>query len=385
MKLTYAGIIGCGFMGTSHLENLRRISNVSIGAVSDISESKAAILAKEYHIPRVYADWCEMIDDPNIEVIHNCTPNHLHYEINKAAILAGKAILSEKPLTNGSRESAELVELAKKQGVLTAVNFNYRNYPLIRHARQLIRSGDLGEIYLVHGHYLQDWLLYQSDYNWRVDAKVGGASRAIADIGSHWCDLIQFLIGGKITKVFADLHTVHQKRLKPHSEVDTFKGKESAEVAKGAVVTVKTEDAGTVIFQTDQGIRGVFNVSQVSAGHKNCFDFEINGSRMSIAWHQEEPNRLWLGYRDKSNEELVKDPALLSPESRAFAHYPGGHPEGYPDAFKNLFIHFYQALRDGKSINEEVDFATFEDGYQENRIVDAVLQSHREKRWITMG
>lgn len=384
MEMTNAGIIGCGFMGTSHLENLRRIPNMNIIAVADNSESKVSILAKEFHIPYCYTDWQELINNPDIEVIHNCTPNYLHYEINKAAILAGKAIISEKPLTNSSRESAELVELAQKKGILTAVNYNYRNYPLMQHARQMIKSGALGEIYLVHGHYLQDWLLYQSDYNWRVDEKLGGASRAIADIGSHWCDLIQFLLGDQITRVFADLYTVHHERLKPQSEVDTFKGKDSSKTIKGVTVAVRTEDAGTVVFQTDKGIRGVFNVSQVSAGHKNCFDFEISGSRMSVAWKQEEPNRLWLGYRDRPNEELVKDPALLSQESRAYAHYPGGHPEGYPDAFKNLFIHFYQTLRDGRTIHDPVSFATFIDGYQENRIVEAILRSNQKQCWIEL-
>jgi len=384
MEMTITGIIGCGFMGTAHLENLRRIPNVNIIAVADNSESKVSMLAEEFHIPHCYTDWQELINNPDIEVIHNCTPNCFHYEINEAAILAGKAIISEKPLTNSSRESAELVGLARKKRILTAVNYNYRNYPLMQHARQMIKSGALGEIYLVHGHYLQDWLLYQSDYNWRVDEEMGGASRAIADIGSHWCDLIQFLLGDQITRVFADLHTIHQKRLRPQTEVDTFKRKASKETTKGVEVTIKTEDTGSVIFQTNKGIRGVFNVSQVSAGHKNCFDFEINGSRMSVAWKQEEPNRLWLGYRDRPNEELVKDPALLNSESRAYAHYPGGHPEGYPDAFKNLFIHFYQAFKDGKNINDQVGFATFEDGYKENQIVEAVLQSHQKQRWIDL-
>ncbi|MCF7740174.1 MAG: Gfo/Idh/MocA family oxidoreductase [Candidatus Marinimicrobia bacterium] len=382
MKTIKTGIIGCGFMGQSHIENIRRIPNVEITAVSDIVENKRRKLAESYNISKVYKNWHELAKDPEIDVIHNCTPNHMHYEINKSAIQEGKAILSEKPLTNDEQRSEELLKIAKEKNILAGVNFNYRNYPLIQHARQMIKNGEIGQIYLVHGHYLQDWLLYKSDYNWRVDKKKGGASRAIADIGSHWCDMLQFLTGKKVVKVFSDLNIIHKTRYKPASESETFRGKEVDR--NGNEIEVNTEDTGTVIFQLEDNIRGVFNVSQVSAGHKNCFDIEINGSQMSIAWTQEEPNKLWMGHRDKPNQELVKDPALLNSESKSFAHYPGGHPEGYPDLFKNMFLEFYEAFRNNKTIEDKVNFPTFEDGYQENRIVEAVLKSNNEKCWITL-
>jgi len=382
MKIIKSGIIGTGFMGAAHLENLRRVPGLQVLAIADKKLENARALAEKFNIPLAYSDWKELIDHPEIEVIHNCTPNNLHFEINKAAILAGKAVISEKPLTNSVAESEELVRLARQKNVLNAVNFSYRNYPITCHARQLVVDGKLGDVFLVHGHYLQDWLIYSSDYNWRVETESGGASRAIADIGSHWCDLVQFITGQKITEVFADLVTIHETRQKPKMEVETFKGKEIIQQEAIEEVAVKTEDAGAVLFHLGNGACGVFNVSQVSAGHKNCFDIEIDGSRMSMVWKQEEPNQLWLGYRDKANEIVVKDPSLLTEESRPFAHYPGGHPEGYPDAFKNLFLNFYAAQREGKSANDAQNFPTFEDGFQENRIIEAVLKSHQEKRWV---
>jgi predicted dehydrogenase len=380
MNNVKVGIIGAGFMGAAHLENLRRIPGVEITAIADINMSAAQKLAEKFSIAHVYETWQELIADPEIHSVHNCTPNTLHYEINKAAILAGKAILSEKPLTNTAAQSEELVRLAEEKNVLNAVNFSYRNYPLPRYARQLVSNGNLGKIFLVHGHYLQDWLIYPEDYNWRVDVKHGGASRAVADIGSHWCDLVQFITGQKITAVFADLETVHKTRFKPDAEVETFKGKEQSQLKGLREVPVETEDVGMVLFRLESGAKGVFTVSQVSAGHKNCFKIEIDGSRMSLQWDQEEPNQLKMGFRNKANEILVKDSSLLEGESTDFIHYPGGHPEGYPDAFKNLFLNFYATLIKKTPVN----FPTFADGLLENRIVEAILKSSSQKMWVNV-
>ncbi|HAE87819.1 TPA: dehydrogenase [Candidatus Marinimicrobia bacterium] len=382
--MIHVGIIGAGFMGSSHLENLRRVPGIKVLALADSNKASAQKLADMFNIPRVYSDWKELLHNPDIQAVHNCTPNYLHFEINKAAILAGKAIISEKPLTNSVAEAEELVCLAEEKNVLNAVNFSYRNYPMPQQIKELIDEKKVGDIYLVHGHYLQDWLLYPNDYNWRVEPEWGGESRAVADIGSHGFDLIQFLTGQNMTAVFADLQTIHKTRLKPQEEVETFKGKETGKSSDVKEIAVKTEDAGIILFKLEKGGMGVFTVSQVSAGHKNCFDLEINGSRMSVSWNQENPNQLWLGYRDKANEVLVKDPALLTKESAAYSHYPGGHPEGYPDAFKNLFLNFYSAYRNKKPADTEQNFSTFKDGLQENRIVDAILQSHREKTWINL-
>lgn len=383
MRIIKTAVVGSGFMGAAHIEALRRIGGVEIVAIASDDVKTANILADTYSIPNIYDSWQKVIDNKNIEAIHNCTPNNLHFEINKAAVLAGKHILSEKPLTISSKQSSELIELVNSKGVVNAINFNYRFYPLIQHARSMMIGGELGDVYFAHGHYLQDWLFYNTDYNWRLETEVSGDSRAIADIGSHWCDMIQYVTGLKIKKVFADLFTIHEKRTKPKIAVETFKENEIDLSKNSNEIEIKTEDGGTVIFQFENGRRGVFTVSQVSAGRKNNFQFEINGSKKSLSWNQENPNELWIGYRDKPNELLIKDPSLLNSDAREFAHYPGGHPEGYPDGPKNLFIQFYDFIRSEKDPDAEKPlFATFEDGYYENKIVESILESSIKQSWI---
>ncbi len=385
MKTIKTAVIGTGFIGPAHIEALQRLGGIQVVAIASREVERAQALAGRFAIPKVYGEWKEIIDDREIAVIHNCTPNNLHFEINQAAILAGKHVISEKPLTMNSKESAELVKLAAKHGVVNAINFNYRFYPLIQHARAMANKGELGEIYLVHGHYLQDWLFYDTDYNWRLETEISGASRAVADIGSHWCDLVQFITGLKINCVFADLVTIHQTRKKPKETVETFKGKEQTAAQAYEAKAVKTEDAGIVMLRFENGARGVFTVSQVSAGRKNCEWFEIDGSKKAIAWDQEEPNQLWVGYRERPNETIIKDPALLDEAARKYAHYPGGHPEGYPDGPKNLFMNVYNFIRDGKDPRkDQPDFPTFADGHWENKIIEAVLKSNKAKKWVAV-
>lgn len=384
MKEIKTAIIGSGFMGGAHIEALRRIGGVRIVMISSDDVNNGEALADKYSVPRFTNNWKEVIRSSEVDVVHNCTPNNLHFEINKAAILSDKHIISEKPLTITSDQSLTLLQLLKKHNVVNAINFNYRFYPIIQHAKSMIESGDIGDIYLVHGNYLQDWLYYKTDYNWRLENNLGGDSRAIADIGSHWCDMVQFLTGSKIKKVFANLVTIHKKRIKPSKAVETFKGKE-INATKGKDVTIKTEDAGTVLINFENGATGVFAVSQVSAGRKNHFSFEIDGSKKSFHWNQENPNELWIGYRDKANEVLIKDPSLLSDTAKKYASYPGGHPEGYPDGPKNLFNSVYDFIRERKNPRtDKKDFPTFEDGHLENRIVEAILKSNRNKEWINI-
>lgn len=383
MKKIKAAVIGTGFIGPAHIEALRRIGSVDVHGIASLDTEGAKALAGKYSIPNVYARWQDAVMDREIDVIHNCTPNNLHFEINKAALTEGKHVISEKPLTMTSRESAELVKLAKEKGVVNAVNFNYRFYPLTQHAKSMVEKGELGNIFLVHGHYLQDWLYYNTDYNWRLDTEISGESRAVADIGSHWCDLMQFITGSRIKRLCADLVTVHKTRTKPLQEVATFKGKEEKASGNFEEVEIKTEDAGSVLLQFENGARGVFTVSQVSAGRKNNFVFEIDGSKKAVSWNQEEPNSLWIGYREKANEVLIKDPSLLNENARRYAHYPGGHPEGYPDGPKNLFMNVYDFIQQGKNpIKDKPDFPTFEDGHLEIKIVEAILKSNKEQKWI---
>jgi predicted dehydrogenase len=377
MKAVRAAIIGTGFMGSTHAEALRRIPGVEIAAVASHRRERAEALAGRFNVPTATDDWRQVIRDDAVEVVHNCTPNDLHFAINKAALEAGKHVVSEKPLTTRAGESAELVRLAAERGVVAAVNFNYRFYPLVQHARALVRRGDVGAVHLIHGHYLQDWLLYATDYNWRLEGEAGGPSRALADIGSHWLDLVQFVTGLRIERVFADLFTVHATRQKPAGTAETFRQGEGETEA----VPVTSEDGGNVLLQFEGGARGAVTVSQVSAGRKNHEWFEIDGAERALAWNQERPNELWIGRRGGPNEVLIKDPSLLADEAQAYAHYPGGHPEGYPDGPKNLFRNVYHAVRAGGP-PEEPDYPTFADGHRAVRLVEAALESHAAERWV---
>ena len=383
MKILKSAIIGSGFMGAAHVEALRRIPGVEVVAIASDDYKRAREIAEDYDIPNVFDNLKDAINHPQVEVVHNCTPNFLHFEINRAAIQAGKHIISEKPLTVTSQEATQLVDLAKSKKVVTAINFNYRFYPLIQQVRQIISSGELGQIYLIHGHYLQDWLFYDTDYNWRLETELSGNSRAIADIGSHWCDMVQFISGLKIEKVCAQLTTIHKQRKKPKQAVETFKGKEELIQDQFEMINIKTEDAGSVLLQFSNSVTGVFTVSQVSAGRKNHFTFEINGSKKSVCWNQEEPNQLWIGYREKANEVMIKDPSLLFKNVRKYAHYPGGHPEGYPDGPKNLFNNVYDFIRQGKDpLQDTADFPTFTDGYRANQVVEAIMKSNQKQGWV---
>jgi predicted dehydrogenase len=294
-----------------------------------------------------------MLADPDIDVVHDCTPNNAHFLINKDIILAGKHVLSEKPLTTESRESAELVELARTRGVLTAVNFVYRHFPVLRHLRGMIEGGELGEIFAATGAYFQDWLLRDTDYDWRVEARLGGPSRAMADIGSHWCDLAQFLLGQDITQVCADLATFIPFRAKPASSETA-----STERPAGGKVRVDTEDYGSVLLRFSGGARGAFSVSQAGAGRKIGLGIEIHGSKASARWDFENAGRLWIGRRDRPNEELLMRSSL-------------------PDAQKDMIGSFYGTILHG-SQPRHADFA---EGHKIVKIVEAILESDRNRSW----
>ncbi|HEY6953335.1 MAG TPA: Gfo/Idh/MocA family oxidoreductase [Bacteroidota bacterium] len=385
MKSTKSAIIGTGFIGPAHLEALRRIGGVEVVALASLEGEKAARLAAQFGIPKVSANWKDIIADKDIEVIHNCTPNSLHFEINKAALLAGKHVVCEKPLTVNAKQSEELVQLARKARTVNAVVFNYRFYPLVQHAREMVLSGEVGTIHLVHGHYLQDWLFHPTDFNWRLSTKVGGQSRAFADIGLHWCDLIQFITNLKIRSVCADSMTVHKTRLRPNTSLDTFQEEQTKKTSKSEEIRIDTEDATSVLLRFENGAMGSLTVSQVSAGRKNWQWFEIDGSKKSLSWNQEDPNELWIGHRDKGNETIAKDPSLLNASGRRTAHYPGGHPEGYPDVLKNLFSEVYEFIRSGQDPRKSnVSFPTFAEGHRGTMLIEAILKSSKTKRWVNV-
>ncbi|HBG26898.1 MAG: dehydrogenase [Planctomycetes bacterium GWF2_41_51] len=378
MKMLKAGIIGIGYIGPAHVEALRRLGNVEVSAVAEVNQELAEKKATQLSINKAYGDYRDMLNDKSIDVIHNCTPNFMHLQVNKDILNASKHCISEKPLGMNSNESAELVQLAKEKGLVNAVNFNYRYYPLVQQARMMVKKGELGRVFAVQGCYMQDWLLYDTDWSWRLDPQIAGDSRVIGDIGSHWFDLIQFVTGKKIVKVFADLLTLHEYRKKPKMQIETFSGKE-LKPEDYEKVKINTEDYGHVLLQFDDGSKGMTCITHVSAGRKNHIVFELNGTEKSIWWDHERPNELMIGHRNRPNQLQMKDAVLMDKSIRDFAHYPAGHNEGYPSAVKNFCRNVYRYIA-GEP--KEIDFATFEDGHIADCIVEAVLESSKAQKWI---
>jgi predicted dehydrogenase len=373
------GVIGAGFIGPAHVESLRRLGYVEVIALAASSQDSARRKARELYIPRAYGDFHDLIRDPDVDVVDISSPNIYHYPAARAALEASKHIVCEKPLGMTSAESGELVELAERNGLVHAVTFNIRFYPVLQHARAVILRGDLGSIHMIHGGYWQDWLLLDTDYNWRVEAEQGGALRALGDIGSHWLDLAQFLTESSVSRVLADLSIFLPVRQKPARPIETFS---TAEVERVAV-TMETEDAASVLLRFGDSIRGTMQVSQVSAGRKNRPYIEINGAKGSIWWDGERPNELWFGHRDRPNELLIKDPSLLAPEARRHARYPAGHDEGFADTHTAIQRAIFAYIRDGgRESGREPDFPTFRDGHRENVIGECILESAKEQRWV---
>lgn len=379
MKQVKVGIIGTGFIGPAHIEALRRIGGVEVVALAEVNQEIAEAKADALGIPRAYGNYRDLLNDSEIVAVHNCTPNRLHFDINREILLAGKHCISEKPLAMNAKESKELVRLAARTGLVNAVNFNYRLNPMPQHARAMIARGLLGDIWNVRGTYVQDWLLYPTDYNWRIQAKESGASRCFGDIGSHWCDLAQTLLGAHVTELIAETMQVFPQRKRPRREIEAFAGKE-LRPKDYITYDVDTEDAAMVIMRFSNGATGSVVTSQVSAGHKNHFTIAVDGSKCSIAWDQERPNELWVGYREKGNELLLKDPSLLLPEAKPFAHYPGGHNEGYAVGTKNLCLLVYADIRRGQPSSKPL-YADFAAGHVEMAIIDAVVASAKSRRW----
>jgi predicted dehydrogenase len=377
MKPIRTAIVGTGFMGRVHLEAVRRTEGVEVAAVVGRTEDSAKRLGAGFAVPLMKSDYREVLRDRNIDAVHICTPNAQHYSMTKDALQTGKHVLCEKPITTSVREAKELVAIAAAQGLRNCVCHNLRYYPMVQQMRRMREAGELGEILVVQGTYSQDWLLYDTDWNWRVDAKVSGPSRCMADIGSHWFDLAEHLTGLRVTSLCADLQTFHRTRKAPKHSVETFANKLMG--PEDYIETpVDTEDFGAVIFQMGTRTRGCMSASQVSAGRKNGFRMEIYGSRSSVAWNQERPDELWVGHRDMGNTVFVKDPSLLLPAARSFADLPGGHSEGYDDTFKQVFRRFYASIGSQGAI----EYPQFIDGLRQLNILDTVLESHRGRNWV---
>jgi predicted dehydrogenase len=380
-----SAVVGTGFIGPVHIEALRRLGRPVVGILGS-SADKSRQAAQSLGIPRGYASYDELLADPSVHAVHLTSPNRLHHDQCRRALKAGKHVICEKPLAMNVQESAELVALAKSRALVAAVCYNVRFYPLCLEVREWIASGRLGEVYHVTGSYVQDWLLHDTDFNWRVLAEEGGALRAIADIGTHWLDLVEAMTGLRVTEVCADLKTVWPIRRRSKGSVETFQsapGDGPAVKAELTDVPITTEDYGSVLLHFGHDARGAFTVSQVHAGRKNCLRFEIAGSAASVAWNSERPNELWIGERDRPNEVLLRDPALLHASVKPYANYPGGHNEGFPDSFKQLFRAIYGYIDQG-DFSAPRPFPTFEDGHREIGLCQAILQSQRDRAWVSV-
>jgi predicted dehydrogenase len=375
-----AAVIGVGFVGRAHLENLRR-RGIHVEGILCSSPDRTQEACRQLDVERAYTSLDELVRDNSVDVAHICTPNYLHKEEATAALESGKHVICEKPLAMDSRESATLVALAGKHNRVAAVAYNLRYYPLCQEAHSIIQSGSIGEPRLVHGSFLQDWLLFPSDWNWRLEPKLGGELRAVSDIGTHWLDMITWVTGRKVTELCADLATVVPVRQKPRGRVETFQQRSGGAFDE---VKMSTDDCASVLLHLEGNVHGAMTVSQASAGRKTRLWFEVDGSEGSLAWNSEDPNTLWIGRRSEPNRSMIKDPALMSPAARGYTVYPGGHAEGYPDTFGQLFKDIYAYIEAG-DLHAPRAFPTFQTGHEEMILCDTIAQSHRERRWVSIN
>ncbi len=368
-----AAVAGTGFIGAVHVEALRRLGIEVLGVAASTPERAAA-----KGLAPAYDSFDALLADERVDVVHITTPNYLHHSQARAALAAGKHVVCEKPLATTAAESEELLTLAKASGLVHCTNFNLRFYPNVHQMRAVVASGAVGEVWNAHGGYLQDWLLYPTDWNWRLEPDQNGPLRAVADIGSHWMDLAQWVSGKRIEAVFADLETTMPIRRRPAGEVETFA---AASEAERADVPIETEDLAHLLLRFAGGMRGAAVISQVSAGRKNALSIEIDGSEGALAWCQERPEELWLGHRDRPNETLLRNPGLFAPEAAARTTLPGGHAEGFAETLRELYRAVYAAVAAG-AMPDEPDFPSFADGHRANVLGDAIILSNREQRWV---
>jgi predicted dehydrogenase len=373
------GIVGAGFAASSHIDALARLRRVEIAAILGSSKERTAVAAARFGIDPV-GSLEELLDQ--VDVVHNCTPNYVHASVTDAALDSNVHVLSEKPLGLDAAEAARLAKAASEAEAVTGVCYTYRHFPLVQQMRGLLADGGDGPVHLVHGAYLQDWLLRRDDWNWRLDATRGGSSRATGDIGSHWLDLAQHVTGDSVAAVTARVGRLFDERIRPsEGERETFGGGDGV----GDPTLVDTEDLAVVLFRTAAGVLGSVTISQVSAGWKNHLVLEVDAAESSFVWDQEEPNRLRIGRRDGANRDLPRDPSQLRPEAAGLAHFPAGHQEGWPDALRNLFEDFYaNVIAHGRDEPYEPTFASFADAARVQAAVQAVVRSDATGSWVAV-
>jgi predicted dehydrogenase len=378
MRKFKTALFGTGFVGRVHLEGIRRLGYVQLYAIGEPQIEKANQLAAEFGVEKTDADYRRILEDPAVDAVHICTPNVLHFPMAKDALEAGKHVICEKPLATSIAQAKQLVKIAAEKKLRNCTSHNLRCYPMVQHMRRMREDGDLGEILVVQGGYAQDWLLYDTDWNWRLDSKFNGPSRCLADIGSHWCDMAEHVTGQRITSVCADLQIFHKTRKQPKGPVETFAGK-TLRPEDYIETTVDTEDFGAVVFRMGDRTRGAFTASQVSAGRKNRLSIEIFGTKCGVAWSQERPDELWIGNRNTNNQIIIKDPSLLKDKAKSYADLPGGHSEGYDDTFKQIFRRFYTSIAEEAA---DPDYPQFVDGLRQLTILQAELDSSEKRAWV---
>ncbi len=379
MRLVKVGVIGTGFIGPVHVEAVRRTGMADVVAICGTNPEKTREKADQLGVERAYSCYKDIIADPEIEVIHICTPNNLHYEIARAALLAGKHVICEKPLALELEQCDELIALGKKMDKVCAVNFNMRAYPLVQQVREMIKNGELGEIFSVTGSYTQDWLMLETDYSWRVEPKYTGETRTVADIGSHWFDMMEYVTGLKVTELCADFATFYKTRKRPLKPVETYSGK-MLQPGDYEEIPVETEDYSTILFHMGEKVHGTCTTCQTMAGRKNRCFFEIAGSKAMVVWDSEHCNDLWIGKRDSANGSLIKDASLMYRDSGAYTSYPGGHSEGFPDTMKHHMMRIYEDIVK----HNGADHAKFEDGKRELEICNAAYKSATTQQWVKL-
>ena len=378
MQTFKTAVFGTGFVGRVHLEGIRRLGYVQVYAIGEAQKERADQLAAEFQVPHTESDYRKILEDPSVDAVHICTPNALHAPMATDALNAGKHVICEKPLSTSVAEAQKLVDLARSTKRRNATFHNLRFYPMVQHMRRMREDGDLGDILVVQGTYSQDWLLYDTDWNWRIDSKANGPSRTMADIGSHWCDMAEHVTGLRITSLCADLATFHKTRKRPKAAVQTFAGK-LLKPEDYDEMPIDTEDFGAVVFRMGDRARGSFTASQVSSGRKNRLSLEIYGTKGGVAWDQERPDELWIGQRNSPNMVIIKDPSLLKDKAKSYADLPGGHSEGYDDTFKQVFRRFYASIADPSAAPE---YPQFVDGLRQLSILEAELESNKKRAWV---
>lgn len=380
MKKIRAAVMGLGFIGLQHVEAIRRIPGTEVVAVIGRNRERIAALAEKLDVPHYYTSLDEMLENIEVDVIHNCTPTASHYEINKKALENGIHVYSEKPLTLDAGTAEELTELARKNHLATGTNFMFRNSAMVQEMQERVANGSIGRVLTVQGEYLQDWMLFDTDYDWRLEPSIGGASRAVADIGSHCMDAVQYICGSRIKSLYCKLIIAHpiRKKVEKSSTFSVDKGKVVGEIK------VVNEDAAFIMAELENGTQVIFHISQILAGKKNGLRVIIGGSKASLTWDQEQPDRLHIGNRDKGNEEIYVGEQYMTGHARRYATLPNGHPVAWSDTMKNGVENFYCTIREGSCDEEHKEYATFADASYIMKLIEACLESDKTGKWITI-